>query len=577
MTRRLAAIVVADVVGYSRLLAADEAGTLAALKERRKAVVEPLVRQHSGRIVKFMGDGVLIEFASAVNAVAFALDLQRRMAEMNEPLPETRRIALRIGINLGEVVGDGSDIFGDGVNVASRLEAIAEPGGICVSGKVYEEVRGKTGAVFADLGEKRLHNVPNPVRAYRLGATPAAATPAAKAVVEPQLISVAVLPFTNMSGDASQEYFADGLTEDLITALAKSRHLHVLSRNATFEYKGRVANIPEVGKQLGARYVLEGSVRTGGNRVRVTAQLIDAATGGHVWAERFDREMADVFAVQDEIVGAIAGTLSYGLIDFSVASRKSAPTDNLTAYEHVLKGRAAWRRGAAQETRAHFERAAELDPKYGTALASLAFFYAYDIYAQTTGQTIDTLETWARTYAARAIAADDGDSYTHHMVGTAFQCTGDLEKAKHHLEKAVTLNPFYPSSLINLGNTLCYLGLHQKGWELIQKGTRLEPRLPPAMQGAELEALCQFGKCDEAAGVFNSIENPFDYHFLQLAGCLAYGGRMEEARDLVAQFEARRPPWFDVMGFLRKLISVYRVPEDRERIREGFLRLGIEI
>ena len=576
-TRRLAAIVVADVVGYSRLLAADEAGTLAALKERRKAVVEPLVRQHAGRVVKFMGDGVLIEFPSAVNAVAFALDLQRRMGEMNEPLPEARRIVLRVGINLGEVVGAGADIFGDGVNIASRLEAIAEPGGIAVSGKVYEEVRGKVEAAFTDLGEKALHNVPQPVRTYRLAAMRSAVTPAGKPPAEPQLISVAVLPFTNMSGDAAQEYFADGLTEDLITALAKSRHLHVLSRNATFEYKGRAVSIPEVGRQLGARYVLEGSVRTGGKRVRVTAQLIDVTTGGHVWAERYDREMADIFAVQDEIVGAIVGTLSYGLIDFSVASRRSAPTESLTAYEHVLKGRAAWRRGAAEETRAHYERAAELDPKYGTALASLAFFYAYDIYAQTTGVPIDTLEAWARKYATAAVAVDDGDAFTHHMVGTAYQCTGDLEKAKHHLEKAVALNPFYPSSLINLGNTLCYLGLHQPGWDLIRKGSRLEPRLPPAMKGAELEALCQLGKCDEAKEVFNSIENPFDYHFLQLAGCLAYGDRMTEARDVFAQFESRRPPWFDVVGFVRKTLSIYRLPEDQERFRDGFRKLGIEV
>jgi len=236
MERRLTAIVVADVVGYARLLGEDEAGTLAALRERRKAVVEPLVKQHSGRVVKFLGDGVLIEFSSAVNAVAFALDLQRRMAEMNEPVAESRRIRLRVGINLGEVIGEGADIFGDGVNVASRIEALAEPGGIAISAKVHEEIAGKLEAKFADLGEQALKNIARPVRVYRL-TTSAVALGTTPAKAPSPLISVAVLPFTNMSGDAGQEYFADGLTEDLITALAKSRHLHVLSRNATFEYR----------------------------------------------------------------------------------------------------------------------------------------------------------------------------------------------------------------------------------------------------------------------------------------------------------------------------------------------------
>ncbi|MFO1171777.1 MAG: adenylate/guanylate cyclase domain-containing protein [Hyphomicrobiaceae bacterium] len=574
MTRRLAAIVVADVVGYSRLLAADEAGTLAALKERRKAVVEPLVREHLGRIVKFMGDGVLIEFASAVNAVAFALDLQRRMTEMNEPIAEARRIMLRIGINLGEVVGEGSDIFGDGVNVASRLEAVAEAGGIAVSGKVYEEVKGKVDAAFEDVGEVALKNIMAPVRAWRL--RPPEAVGRGNAPVASERITIAVLPFTNMSGDASQEYFADGLTEDLITALAKSRHLHVLSRNASFEYKGRVVNIPEVGKQLGARYVLEGSVRTGGNRVRVTAQLIDAATGGHVWAERFDREMADVFAVQDEIVGAIAGRLALGLVDTFAASRRKAPTENLTAYEHLLKGRSAWRLGSFVETRDHYLKAAELDPGYAAALAGLSFLYSYDLYTQLIDERPVERERLARSYAARAIACDDGDDYIQHSIGTSFLCLGELEKAKYHLETAISLNPFFPYSWMNLGNTLSCLGMHKEALELIGKGFRLEPRVAPAMR-VDFEVYTALGDCAAARDAFNQINRPFAFQYLLLACCFAQADRAEEAAKAMAGFETERGLSFDTFDFARRWVSLYRRQEDEERLRTGFRKLGIEI
>jgi TolB-like protein len=567
---------VADVVGYSRLLNEDEAGTLAALRERRRAVVEPLTKQHSGRIVKFLGDGVLIEFASAVNAVAFALDLQRRMAEMNEPVAEARRIRLRIGINLGEVVGEGADIFGDGVNVASRLEALAEPGGVVISGKVHEEVRGKLDADFADLGEQQLKNIARPVCVYRL--TTAALPRHNTDVKAPSpLISVAVLPFTNMSGDASQEYFADGLTEDLITALAKSRHLHVLSRNATFEYKGRIANIPEVGLQLGARYVLEGSVRTGGSRVRVTVQLIDSTTSGHVWAERFDRELADVFAVQDEIIGAIAGRLSGGFVDLAAASTRDNPTANLTAYDRLLRGRATWRRGDAAETREHWTKAVEADPRYAPALAGLAFLYGYDVFTQVIGEPIETLKCKALHFAERAIAADDNDFYTHHCLGTTFLCLGDLDKARHHLETAVTLNPHLPNSLIALGNTYICMGSHQEGLVIMERGFAIDPRLSAATRGVELEAHLVGGNFDAAREAFNRIESPFAFQYLLYATCLALAGRTDEASRALGEFEARRTPWFDVPGFIACWVGQFRLPEDRARLRDGFRKLGFEV
>jgi TolB-like protein/class 3 adenylate cyclase len=301
MGRPLAAVLMADVVGYSRLMETDEVGTLAALKQRRVAVLEPTVRAPGGRIVKIMGDGVLVEFASALNAVAGALELQRRMAEANEALPEDRRIVLRIGINLGDVIGEGGDIYGDGVNIAARLEALAEPGGVCISANVFEEVCGKLASTFGELGEQTVKNLSRPVRAYWVrpdnvvdGSPPVRSLPSL-----PSKPSIAVLPFQNMSGDPEQDYFADGMVEDIITALARLRWLFVIARNSSFAYKGRPVNVKQVGRELGVRYVLEGSVRKAGQRVRITGQLIDASTGAHLWADRFDGELADVFDLQN--------------------------------------------------------------------------------------------------------------------------------------------------------------------------------------------------------------------------------------------------------------------------------------
>lgn len=294
--RRLAAIVVADVVGYSRLMEADEAGTFAALKERRKGVLEPVVKAHGGRIVKVMGDGVLVEFGSAVSAVQGALKLQKKMAEVNEGLPEARRIVLRIGINLGDVIGEGSDIYGENVNTAARLESRAEPGGICVSYSVYEQAAKKIECLFEELGERHLKNIEAPVRAYFVRPAAPESTPAAIASQRP---SIAVLPFDNISGDPAQEYFSDGITEDISTELSRFRELIVIARNSSFTFKGKTVDIKEVGRKLGVRFAVEGSVRRAGNRVRVSAQLIETSSGNHLWADRYDRNIEDIFAVQD--------------------------------------------------------------------------------------------------------------------------------------------------------------------------------------------------------------------------------------------------------------------------------------
>ena len=380
MERRLAAVLIADVVGYSRLLEEDEAGTLAALAQQRASILEPIVSAHAGRIVKLMGDGVLIEFGSAVNAVAGALELQRRMAEANEPLPKTRQIILRIGINLGDVIGEGEDIYGEGVNIAARLEALAEPGGTCISAKVHEEVHGKLNCTFEDMGEQTIKNIARPVRAYRLRPDKVidGASPGRPALSLPDKPSIAVLPFQNMSGDPEQEYFADGMVEDIITALSRLRWLFVIARNSSFTYKGRAVDVKQVGRELGVRYVLEGSVRKAGKRVRITGQLIDASTGAHLWADRFDGELADIFDLQDQVTASVVGAIAPKLEQAEIERAKRKPTESLDAYDYFLRGMAAFHqltRPSNDEALALFSRAIELDPDFASAYGMAARCY----------------------------------------------------------------------------------------------------------------------------------------------------------------------------------------------------------
>jgi adenylate cyclase len=347
MQRRLAAILAADVVGYSRLIRADEEGTLAALKALHSELIDPKLREHRGRTVKLMGDGMLVEFASVVDAVRAATATQSALAERNAAVPESQRIDLRIGVNLGDVVIDGDDIHGDGVNVAARLEGLAAPGGICISEAVYEQVRDRTSLAFEDLGLREVKNIDRPVRVWRWlsGQDVAVADPALaeKPLALPDKPSIAVLPFDNMSGDPEQGYFADGITEDIITEISKISELFVISRNSTFTYKGRAAKVQDVSRDLGVRYVLEGSVRKAGERVRVTAQLIDGHTGGHVWAERYDRGLADIFAVQDDVTAEIVRALEVRLVDAARARPARAETENPEAYDCVLRGREQYR------------------------------------------------------------------------------------------------------------------------------------------------------------------------------------------------------------------------------------------
>jgi len=384
-TRRLAAILAADVVGYSRLMGVDEEGTLAALKAIRRELADPKIKEHRGRIVKTTGDGLLLEFASVVDAVRCAVEVQREMAERNADVLPDRRIELRMGINLGDIIKNGRDIYGDGVNIAARLEALAEPGGICVSRVVRDQVRDKLAFSFEDMGEQQVKNIARPVRVHRIviGEEAGPSEPPAETSTKPPLAlpdkpSIAVLPFQNMSGDPEQEYFADGMVEEIITALSRIRWLFVIARNSTFTYKGQAVDVKQVGRELGVRYILEGSVRKGGNRVRITGQLIDAETWAHLWADHFDGLIEDVFELQDKVASSVAGVIEPTVQAAEMRRSSDRPTKDLTAYDLYLRALAPIRSGEWEKERylqalGLLGRAIERDPHYGPALAAAAF------------------------------------------------------------------------------------------------------------------------------------------------------------------------------------------------------------
>ena len=441
MERRLSAIMAADVVGYSRLMGGNEVGTLTALKRHRAEMIDPCIAKHQGRIVKLTGDGMLVEFPSVVSAVECACSVQREMRERNVAVPEDRRIEFRIGVNLGDVIVDDDDIYGDGVNVAARLEGVAKPGGVAVSSAVRDNIGNKLDLVFEDMGDQDLKNIEFPVRAYNvvIASGPAKAADAPE-TAEADKPSIAVLPFNNMSGDPEQEYFSDGITEDIITDLSKVSGLFVIGRNTSFTHKGKAVDIPEVAAKLGVKFILEGSVRKAGQRVRVTGQLIDGATGGHVWADRFDRDLTDIFAIQDEITQTIVEQLKIKLLPKEKKAIAQAPTANVEAYTYYLKGRQFFHNTTKVMltlARQMFAKAVELDPSYARAYAGIATCDArlegsYNI-PMPVGEIFAT--------AAKAIALDPNLPEAHAARGMAYFNLGQTGEAVTSFERALELDP----------------------------------------------------------------------------------------------------------------------------------------
>jgi adenylate cyclase len=473
--RRLAAILAADVAGYSRLIGADEEGTLDRLRSVRAKVIDPKIAEHRGRLVKTTGDGLLVEFASVVDALRCATAVQQAMAGRNAEAAATERIEFRIGINVGDVVVDDGDIFGDGVNVAARLEALADPGGICVSARVQEDAAGRLDLVFDDLGEQTLKNIARPVRVYRVRAVSAPAAPARAPLPLPDKPSIAVLPFQNIGGDPEQEYFADGMVEEIITALSKIRWFFVIARNSSFTYKGRAVDVKQVGREMGVRYVLEGSVRKGGNRLRITAQLVEAETGNHVWAERYDRDLSDIFAVQDEITERVVAAMEPELYAAENIRSQRKPPESLDAWECVIGALSAIGQGT-REANAEAERlcrrAIAIAPRYGQAHSLLSWALLRRLIWS---GDLRTVAAKVGAEAQAALALDDRDPWAHLAQGNLLNRLRRPDEAVRALRRALELNPNFALAHALLASALVHRGVHEEAFDSAHHALRLSP------------------------------------------------------------------------------------------------------
>jgi adenylate cyclase len=579
MKQRLAAVLAADMVGYSRLMEGDEAGTLARLRTHRLELIDPAIIKNEGRIIKTTGDGMLVEFQSVTDAVKCAIEVQQRMKRRNADVPQDRRIEFRIGINLGDIIFDEGDIFGDGVNIAARAEQMADVGGICVTAAVATQIGGRLDVTFEDLGEKMLKNISRPVHLYRValdGPMPeVAVTQAADdrpTVTKP---SIVVLPFDNMSGDPEQEFFADGLTEDIITELSRRHELFVISRNSSFVYKNQPVNVREVAEKLGAQYLVEGSVRKIGDRVRVTVQLIDAVSDAHIWADKYDRKLDDIFAIQDEVTSSIAATLP-GRVEAAQRDQlaRTKPA-NMAAYECALTAKVLHHRSTAEDNvqaQALIERAVSLDPNYAHAHAWRACILGQ---AWVHGWCEDKDATWGQISAEleRALALDDNDADVHRILAAVNVNNNELTTARYHQERALSLNPNYDLVVVQQGELLTWLGRPEEGVDWIRKAMRLNPHHPERFWshlGKAHFAARQYGEAIEAfmhLSAMDHVQHAF------VAAChrwlgdeIAAGAHMKKVRALA--------PDFSIETFLATLH--YARETDVEHVREGLIKAGAE-
>ena len=579
--RRLAAVVAADMVGYSRLMEVDEAGTLARLKTHRIELIDPTIAKNRGRIIKTAGDGMLMEFQSVVDAVVCAAEIQRRMARRNEDIAQARWIQFRIGINLGDVIVEENDIFGDGVNVAARLETLAEPGGICVSAAVRDQVGDRLqDIVFEDLGEQSVKNIARPIRVFRVrldevaSAAQEGASDAAAATASAKKPSIAVLPLANMSGDPEQEFFADGLSEDIITELSRFHDLLVISRNSTFVYKGKAVNEQELAREFGVDYVLEGSVRKAGDRVRVTVQLIDAETDRHIWAERYDRKLEDVFAIQDEMTRAIVATLQ-GRVEAARHDRaKRKPTDNMVAYECVLAAKVLHHRSTKadnEQAQQLLDRALTLDPNYAHAHAWKACVLGQTWVYDWCGDRDATYREIAAELET-SLGLDDNDSDVHRILAAVNLNRDDHDRAAYHQERALALNPNYDLVVVQQGELLTWLGRPEEGIDWIRKAMRLNPYHPERFWSHLGRACYCAEKYAEAAEAFARLTRPDHTHHAFLAATFAQMGNPIAASAHVAEV-LKREPAFSVAAYLAT--QHYKHEADRKRHEAGLLKAGL--
>jgi len=564
--RRLAAILAADVVGYSRLMGVDEDGTLTVVRNLRAEVIETRIAEHQGRLFKSMGDGFLVEFPSVVKAVACAVALQKDMAARNAELPEDRAIQLRIGVNLGDVIAEDGDVFGEGVNVAARIEGLAPAGGIAVTGMVHDNVGSRLDLSFEDMGEQQLKNIAQPVRVYRLGAP--SGTSVRPTAVERIKPSIAVLPFTDMSGDPAQQYISDGITEDIITELARFRGLSVVARHASFHFANKGKSHIEVARELGVAYVVEGSLRRLGDRIRITAQLVDARTGNHVWADRYDRDAQDIFAIQDLVVAAIVTSLEGRMYAAEAAKARAKPTTSWSAYDCLLQGRDLCDHQRDAEAVPLLERAIAVDPHFALAHAWLAI-------ALTMSNVIlldDDQMAKAESASKQALELDANDATSHWARALYYLWTGDHDRSRFHFDRALTLNPADIQIKGDYANWQRASGRPADALATIDAAIGLGPFVPDwfaAVRGLTLFDLARYADAVEA---LESVPVPRSSGSLYLAAARAQLGDLTGASEVIAKVKLVKP---DLS--LRNVIQVlhYARPEAQQHLIDALRKAGL--
>jgi TolB-like protein/class 3 adenylate cyclase/tetratricopeptide (TPR) repeat protein len=576
--RRLAAILAADVAGYSRLMGVDEEGTLATLKAHRSELIDPKIAEHHGRIVKTTGDGALVEFASAVDAVRCAMEIQRAMAERNASNPEDRRIEFRIGINVGDIIIDENDIYGDGVNIAARIEILASPGAICLSDNAYQQIKGKLALDVSDMGEQQLKNIAQPVRTYGVRLE---GMPVRPLLALPDKPSIAVLPFNNISGEPEQEYFADGMVEEIITALSRFRHLFVIARNSSFIYKGRSVDVKQVGRDLGVRYILEGSVRKAANRVRITGQLIDAVTGAHLWADRFDGGLEDVFDLQDRVTSSVVGAIAPKLEEAEIERVKRKPTENLDAYDHFLRGIASvneWTKDGFNEGLRLFYRAIELDSNFASAYGMAAWCY---VRRKSDGRMTDIAKEVAETRRlvrhAAQLGKDDAVALSRAGFALAF-VVGDVDDAAELVDRALVLNPNLAAAWYFSGRVRVLQNQTELAIEHEAHAMRLSPLDPLIFLMQYGTALAHFvaGRYNEAStwGEKAIRQNQNFSPAVRLAAASsALAGRRADAQKLAARLRDVDPSLR--VSNLKDRIDPFQRAEDYAKYVDGLRKAGL--
>jgi adenylate cyclase len=567
MERRLAAILAADVVGYSRLMEQDEAGTFERLQAHRRELFQPEIEKHHGRIFKLMGDGLLAEFGSVVDAVECAVALQRGMVERNSGLANDARIDVRIGINLGDVIVEGEDRHGEGVNVAARLQEIAGPGSICLSAKVHDEVHRKLSLAFTDMGEQQFKNIAAPIRAYRV-AGERESVPSIGGLPLPTKPSIAVLPFTNMSGDPGQQYFSDGITEDIITELSRFRELFVIARNSSFQFRDKSVDVKRIGRELGVGHVVEGSVRKAGNRIRVTAQLVEVAGGAHLWAEHYDRDLQDIFAVQDEVTQTIVATL-VGRLSASGADRaRRKPTQHWDAYDFFLQGRERVDRYDVDAAEPLLQRAIELDPGFALAYGMLARLCLFRFFSNARVEELSKAFAHAKT----AVSLDENDARCHWELASIYTFMNRLDLAGVHYSRAVALNPSDMEVVVGYAHWLARMGRTSEALCKLDIAVQRDPFPPDWYWEIRAIPLLQEKRYEEFLEGYNHISTLQVWHHPYLAIACAHLGRIEDAKAHAAEV-LRLKPDFSAKWIIA--MEPYKNPADLEHLLDGLRKAGL--